>query len=94
MNQVRRTLRRRRREPAVSSPDPSSADPAEQVDLIAAIRALPPRQQEAVILRYGLDLTLADVGTAMGCEEGTVKAHLAKAREGLRRRLEVPADDR
>jgi RNA polymerase sigma factor (sigma-70 family) len=70
MNQVRRTLRRRRREPAVSSPDPSSADPAEQVDLIAAIRALPPRQQEAVILRYGLDLTLADVGTAMGCEEG------------------------
>jgi DNA-directed RNA polymerase specialized sigma24 family protein len=40
-----------------------------------------------------MDLPLADVGSAMGCEEGTVKAHLAKARTTLRRRLEVPADE-
>ena len=47
-----------------------------------------------MILHYGMDLTLTDVGSAMGCAEGTVKAHLAKAREGLRRRLEVPVDER
>jgi RNA polymerase sigma-70 factor (ECF subfamily) len=94
MNHVRRTLRRRRREPVPIAAPAEATDLAGHVDLAVAIRALPPRQQEALILHYGMDLTLADVGSAMGCAEGTVKAHLAKARETLRRMLEVPADER
>jgi RNA polymerase sigma-70 factor (ECF subfamily) len=93
MNHVRRTLRRRRREPSPPSTQPQARDLADHLDLVGAIRALPPRQQEAVILHYGMGLTVADVGSAMGCAEGTVKAHLAKARAGLRTRLEVSADE-
>jgi RNA polymerase sigma factor (sigma-70 family) len=95
MNHVRRTLRRRGNEPSLATPDPScGADLAERMDLVAAIRRLPPRQQEALVLHYAQGLLLADVGAAMGCEEGTMKAHLARAREALRRTLEVAPDER
>jgi DNA-directed RNA polymerase specialized sigma24 family protein len=57
------------------------------------VRVLPRRQQEAVLLHYAADLPLWDVAGAMKCEEGTVKAHLAKAREALRRMREGALDE-
>jgi len=47
-----------------------------------AIDQLPERQRLAIVLRYGLDLSLDDVAAAMGCAVGTVKStvHTALAR--------------
>lgn len=47
------------------------------------VRTLPDRQAQAVALHYAVDLSVADVAIAMGCAEGTVKAHLARARAAL-----------
>jgi RNA polymerase sigma-70 factor (sigma-E family) len=53
-----------------------------------AVRALPPRQREAVVLRYFEDLAEADIASVLGCSEGTVKSQLSKARTTLARLLD------
>jgi RNA polymerase sigma-70 factor, ECF subfamily len=85
LNVARRGLRRNR-VPVVA--DKSAPDPDELLDLRRAVRALPPRQQEAVVLHYLQDLTVHDVARAMGAAPGTVKAHLFKARETMAGLLE------
>ena len=89
LNVVRRTLRRRmaepRPEPGAGQAGTDEAD--DRLDLIRSIRALPVRQQEAVVLHYVADLSVDDVAEAMGVETGTVKAHLARARVALARTL-------
>ena len=89
LNGARRHLRRR---PDLATGTPASVDVDAGLDLRRAIRALPTRQQEAVALYYLLDLPVAEVAIAMGCQEGTVKAHLAQARSALARALGAPAD--
>ena len=69
-------------EPAV---DPLAAEDAE---FWAAVRALPRRQAQAVALYYFQDLSVQQTASALGCTEGTVKAHLAKARRTLARHLQ------
>ena len=54
------------------------------MDLWRGVLALPPRQREAVVLYYYCDLAIASVSRLLGCKEGTVKAHLSKARANLR----------
>ncbi len=48
--------------------------------VLEAVRALPPRQRAAVVLRYCADLSEAEMAVALGCAPGTVKSQLAKAR--------------
>ncbi len=55
--------------------------------VLAAVRSLPARQREAVVLRYYADLSEADVAQALGCSLGTVKSQLSKARASLARLL-------
>jgi RNA polymerase sigma-70 factor (ECF subfamily) len=88
-NVARRQLRKR---PTMSvGPDAGQESPHdERLDLHAAIRALPTRQQEAVALHYLLDLPVAQTAAAMGCDEGTVKSHLHRARSALNRALFEP----
>jgi len=54
-----------------------------RLDVETAVRALPPRQREAVVLRYFLDLGELDIAAVMGVNVGTVKSQLAKARHNL-----------
>ena len=59
----------------------------EHREVLAAIRALPARQREALALRYYLDMTEADVAAAMGISVGTVKSATSRALAALARTL-------
>lgn len=84
VNAARRTLRRR---PSPRPTRQNEPDLDEALDLWRSVRALPLRQQQAVILRYRLDLPVEQVAAAMGCDAGTVRNHLARARAKLRARM-------
>jgi RNA polymerase sigma-70 factor, ECF subfamily len=58
----------------------------------AAVRALPRQQAAVLALHYYEDLPVADIAEVLGLAEGTVKAHLHKGREALRKRLR-PAEE-
>jgi RNA polymerase sigma-70 factor (sigma-E family) len=69
--------------------------PADQADFGRALRALPRRQAQAVALFYVEDLSIPQIAAVLGCAEGTVKAHLAKARHTLAKRLQLdPGEER
>ncbi|HWH34513.1 MAG TPA: sigma-70 family RNA polymerase sigma factor [Acidimicrobiales bacterium] len=79
----------RRRRPAVmalSSPDPTDAV-ALRLALAAALRKLPRRQREVVVLRHLADLSEAEVARVLGINPGTVGAHLHRGLASLRGRL-------
>ena len=50
--------------------------------LFDALAALPPRQRAALVLRYFLDLSEAEVAAALSCSLGTVKSSTSR---GLKR---------
>ena len=57
--------------------------------IMGTFRSLPARQRVAMGLHYVADLSVAEVAAAMGVSEGSVKKHLYRGREALRRTLEV-----
>jgi RNA polymerase sigma-70 factor (sigma-E family) len=61
----------------------------ERSAVIAALRALPMRQREALVLRYYGDLSEAQIASAMGISRGAVKSHIARAIAVLRAVLEM-----
>jgi RNA polymerase sigma factor (sigma-70 family) len=50
------------------------------VDLVRALKALPPQQRAAVALYYFEDRPVQEVAHILNCSESTAKAHLFKAR--------------
>ena len=58
------------------------------LDVQAALRALPDRQREACVLHYLLDLSVEQVAEGLGVTEGTVKTQLFRARKALAAALE------
>jgi RNA polymerase sigma-70 factor (sigma-E family) len=76
------------------APDMPSAEQGaisllERSAVIAALRTLPPRQREALVLKYYADLSEAQIATAMGISRGAVKSHTARGVAALRVVLEV-----
>jgi RNA polymerase sigma-70 factor (sigma-E family) len=74
-------------------PDAASAEQGaiallERSAVVAALRELPPRQREALVLRYYADLSEADIARAMGITGGAVKSHAARGIAALRAVLE------
>ena len=54
-------------------------------DLVAAMETLTPNQRTAVVLRYVLDLDTADIADRMHCSAATVRTHLSRGLDRLRR---------
>lgn len=76
------------------APDMPSAEQGaisllERSAVIAALRTLPPRQREALVLKYYGDLSEAQIATAMGISRGAVKSHTARGVAALRVVLEL-----
>ena len=74
-------------------PDMPSAEHGAMVLLerhavVAALRDLPDRQREALVLRYYADLSEADIATAMGISRGAVKSHTSRGMAAMRAALE------
>ena len=64
-------------------PDPTAAvDDREQ--LIGLLSGLPRQQRAAVVMRYLLDATDEEIGSAIGCSPATVRSHLSHALAALR----------
>jgi RNA polymerase sigma-70 factor (ECF subfamily) len=58
-----------------------------ELDRLLAV--LPARQKETVLLRFYEGLSVKDTARALGCREGTVKAHLHRALRRLREYFEA-----
>jgi RNA polymerase sigma-70 factor (sigma-E family) len=56
--------------------------------LLLAIRELPARQREALVLRYYLELTEAETARSMGIRTGTVKSATSRALTALGLRMQ------
>lgn len=68
------------------------ADSAASISLVAAIAGLPPRQQQAIALRYLLDMTIEEAAKAMGCAIGTAKSTVHAALKSLKVQMEESVD--
>lgn len=96
VNRSRSVLRHRKvveMHPPKPAPDEQSAEHAamtllERSAVTSALRSLPARQREAVVLRYYGDFSEADIAKAMGISRGAVKSHTARAMAALKTILE------
>ncbi|TYB49820.1 SigE family RNA polymerase sigma factor [Actinomadura chibensis] len=95
LNGCRMVLRRRRmvwrqtqpHEPPVWSAESAVILGEDRRAVLRALRGLPRRQREAVVLRYYLDLSDEEVAAAMGIRPGTVRSTMARALASLAREL-------
>jgi RNA polymerase sigma-70 factor (sigma-E family) len=99
VNRSRSALRRRTvalRHAPRPAPDAASAEHSalvalEHAEVMAALRRLPPRQREVLVLRYYADLSEAEIADAIGISRGSVKSHASRAMATLRADLEATA---
>lgn len=93
VNGCRSALRRAKRAPRpLAVPPAASAESyallgEEQRAAVTALRKLPPRQREALVLRYFGDLPEHEIALAMGVSRGTVKSTTARGLAALGRML-------
>lgn len=96
INLARSRMRHRRvaeRHLPAPMPDAASAEDgaitrAERDAVVGALRTLPDKQREALVLRYYGDLSEAEIAAAMGVSVGAVKSHLHRGKAALARHLE------
>jgi RNA polymerase sigma-70 factor, ECF subfamily len=62
--------------------------------VVAAMAQLPADQRAVLVLRAYHDFDYDEISQALGVEEGTVKSRLGRARQALRRALELPEQER
>jgi RNA polymerase sigma factor (sigma-70 family) len=75
--------------PDVPSAETYAVAASEREEVLAALRALPRRQRETLVLRYYSDLTEAQIADALGISQGAVKSHAFRGLAALRNLLET-----
>lgn len=60
----------------------------DQRAVIAALRTLPDRQRDVLVLRFYLDLSESEIADTLGISGGTVKTHVRRGLDALARELE------
>jgi RNA polymerase sigma-70 factor (sigma-E family) len=91
--ELRRRIRNERRaKSGTAAVDAASAEYAalvgeEHREVLAALRRLPRRQREALVLRFYLDMSEAEIAAAMDISPGTVKSTTSRALGALGRLL-------
>lgn len=96
LNRSRSALRRRvvehkyapRPMPDAPSAEHGALGAMEHQAVVSALRTLPLRQREALVLRYYADLSEAEIAHAMGISRGAVKSHASRGMAALRSILE------
>lgn len=74
-----------------ATPEQAAMLAEQRRELLAAIQALRPDDQEVITGRYFLDLSEAEMAGMLGCARGTVKSRLSRALQRLRRQLAAHA---
>ena len=93
LNGCRSVMRRRTPVGSDSEPPPAASAEsavmarAERQEIMRAIRQLPPRQREVLVLRYYLDLSDAEIAAVMGIGAGSVRSAALRAGQSLGRAM-------
>jgi RNA polymerase sigma-70 factor (sigma-E family) len=88
-NLARNWIRRQRRERLgmlklkLFAEEPRGTDVPATMDVRAALRRLPLRRRECVVLRYGFDVPEREVAEILGISVGTVKSQTSRGAEQL-----------
>lgn len=84
---VDRHARSVRAMPDAPSAEAGALGALEHAAVVVALQALPTRQREALVLRYYVDLSEAEIAEAMGVSRGAVKSHTSRGMAALRASL-------
>ena len=76
------------REPDMPSAEQGAIAQFERSAVIEALRSLPARQREALVLKFYLGLTEEEIAAAMKISTGAVKSHTSRGKAALRTALE------
>lgn len=74
--------------PGPERPDDAAGRHDDAGAVLDALRSLPHRQQEVLVLRYWLDLPESEIAATLGISGGTVKTHASRGLAALATRLE------
>jgi RNA polymerase sigma factor (sigma-70 family) len=87
VDQARRTSRHAL--PVAEPPEVPAVDRHRlaDADLMHAVRALPPKQRTAVVQRYLLDRSYAEVAAVIGCSEDAARQNVRAGLQRLRQEL-------
>jgi RNA polymerase sigma factor (sigma-70 family) len=76
----------RRPRPVDNVPDrPAPAGAGDSAEIWDAVRALAPKQRDAILLRYGADLEYVRIGEILGCSPAAARRSVATGIQNMRR---------
>ena len=73
--------------PDIPGPEQEQITLLDRSAVVSALRMLPPRQREVVVLRYYAGLSEVQIAATMGISRGAVKSHTSRAMSSLREEL-------
>jgi len=88
----RSVVRRSRSAPPIRLPGGTPAPGPPDSAVVTALRALPVRQREVLVLQYFADLPVAEIASATGMSTAAVRSHGARAMSSLRAELHPAAE--